>query len=61
MFLKRKDLFEKVNFETSLAADNNKSMNNYPACKDLILALIVIPIYLGTHCHWIYVTLGGRL
>ena len=41
MFLKLKDLFEKVNFETSLAAVNNKSMNNYSTCKELILALIV--------------------
>ena len=48
VLLKLKDLFEKVNFETSLAADNNKSINNYSTCKELILALIVIPINLGT-------------
>ena len=29
-----KEFFEKVNFEKR-SADDNKSMKNYPACKDL--------------------------
>ena len=51
MFLK--DLFENVNFEKKKSADDNKSMKNYPACKELIKKSSVFGIAKITHPNFI--------